>query len=326
MLLTGQLVFVASSVLFASSGFSEGATSNFLIDISPHFDHQQAPQAAAASGFVARAIEQIELGCDPRGGADPGENPYADTVIGRITPEITFDVDERRAAIAATLAQDSNFAWSETAVLRASEVPGVRYLGWLIPAYAIAKAQRPGYLDTLSRLLPSLRQVAGTVHFSSADVDYLAAVVLNGRGETTQALGKIAAALAEEPQFYNAILFGMRLQIATIGKGGFSSYRSCAAAFDGLFDSLLTLVGLTRCPLQASQSEIYLRRFLVDPMHNPAFLASQVYLGLMSHKMDFSRKALDRFDTRVEIPCKKSVSDRLHQLIELSVPHIDAGK
>ncbi|WP_133511118.1 hypothetical protein [Candidatus Thiosymbion oneisti] len=314
-------VFVAGTLLtVALAWITAHATdrARFLIDINPRKPQDQ-PRAetngGGGTGFAAVAAEQLRLGCDPRAQASAGRNPFADTVIGRLNPAIDASPEQRRAVIAATISQDFDYAFEQTAALRTSPDPGIGYLGWLVPAYVLVKAQPSNYVQELKRLLPELEKTGSVATFSSADLHYLAAVMMAAEGRTEQARSRIETALEQEPTFYNAILFGLRLRLLSM-HSVLGNYRNCKAGFDELFEDLLALVGLTRCPLQASQSEVYLRRFLGDPMRHPAFLAAQVYLGLIARKPRHANNALARFDALPAFSCRASVSRELHRLLE----------
>jgi hypothetical protein len=311
-----QLVALALAVVVSVVAASGAAGTRFPIDLAPVHEDEAARQGdRGADGLAAAAVEQLQLGCDPRAAAGKGDNPFADTVLGRLGVTFAIGEDLHRQVIAATLSQDFAFAYEHTAMLRRNENPDLRYLGWLIPAYVLAKAQPDGYVPELRRLLLRLQETAAAVSFSPADMDYLAAVVAYAGGRMGEARERIDAALAHEPRFYNAIVFGLRLRLLAL-PGELTHRQRCEAAFSALFDDLLALVGLTRCPLQASQSEVYLHRFLGDPGRNPAFLAAQVYLGIIARRPDHARLALSRFDGLAAFSCQTAVSRQLHALFD----------
>ncbi len=317
------LVAAAAAALIVGGIPAVSAQPYFLLDISPRaHDKTRKDSSPASSALAARAVEQLQLGCDPQAQMAAGRNPYADTVLGRLGPALAVTDSQRRAAVAATISQDSKYAFARTAELRAAENPELRYLGWLIPAYLLAKAQPPGYVGELETLLEQLARISGSVRFSTADRHYLAALAAVEQGDTDGALKQIDLALGQEPDFYNAIVLGLRLRLLSTAGGG-SLHGRCERAFAALFEDLLALVGLTRCPLQASQSEIYLRRYLPDPMRHPGFLAAQVYLGVMARKPGYAAGALARFDGLSHVVCRAKVSWQLHRLLEGGIKQIE---
>lgn len=293
-----------------STGAVANGRAHFLLDLSPP---PAPPEPQQRSALAAAAAEQVRLGCDPMAQASATRNPFADTVIGRASLRLAVSEDQHRGIIAAVLSQDADYAFAQSASLRTADDNGLRYLGWLIPAYVLAKAQPQGYSVRLTGMLSSMTPLTERLPFSSADLDYLAAIAAEARGDPAQARLHIDQALLKEPDFYNAIVLGLRLRLLAITTS-LKRYRRCQSAFDALFVELLRLVGLTRCPLQASQSEVYLRRFLGDPARNPAFLAAQVYLGVIARKPEHAAAALARFDKLPAFACKAPVSDQLHAL------------
>jgi hypothetical protein len=313
------LAAVSMAWSFGTTGVS--ARQLFPIDLSPRGPEEELScgDCGTDSGgedFVSVALEQLKRGCDPLADQSLGGNPYADSIIGRLSPSLAFDESQHQAMIAATLSQDPDLAFEYTAGLRESADPSLRYVGWLVPAYVVAKARRADYLERLGEILPRLaRESSG---LPSTDLDYLEAVLASGRGDDAAALSHIERALKTEPRFFNAILLGLRLRMETAVQAGSLGYRACDAAYRGLFRGLLALVDLTRCPLQASQSEIYLARMLRDPAISPPMLAARVYLGLMARKPKLARTALEHFDAIAELSCKRSISRALHRLLSES--------
>ena len=303
-----------------SLGLCQGASARalFPLDISPLAsveDRGARNREEGAGDFVAEALAQLDLGCDPLADQSLGGNPYADSVIGRIGPELSFGEDEHRLVIAATLSQDPGQAFEYTAALRASSDPALRYVGWLVPAYAAAKSDPDTSRERLPELLRGMEREAPT-GLSVADLDYLRAVRDADRGDHGAALDHVERALSAEPQFFNALLLALRLRVVAAERDGARGFSACDAAYRGMFAHLVTLVGLTRCPLQASQAEIYLRRMFRDPEHAPSLLAARVYLGVLARRPALAANALERFDRVAEVSCKRGVSVALHRLLD----------
>jgi hypothetical protein len=320
MLLTGpwrcRPMRLAVLLLLASVAGSACARAHFLVDISPAAEEPPGGETGEGSGDVAgRAVAQLQLGCDPSALAEAGRNPFAETVLGRTAPAVLIEAEARRALTAAMLSHDYAYAFDRAAALRAAADPSLRYLGWLLPAYVLAKAQPAGWADTLADLLPRLREAATSARLSTADLHYLAAVAAVAQGRAADARPAVDAALAEEPVFFNAMVLGLGLRLAAMA-AEVRTHTRCERAFAELFDDLVDLVGLTRCPLQASQTELYLRRQLPDPARNAAFLAAQVYLGIIARRAEHAEAALQRFDALPALACKVVVSGQLHRLLE----------
>lgn len=288
----------------------------FPIDLDPESVRSTGrPEPSLRQGsWEATARDQLAQGCDPSADRQHGRNPYADTIIGRQRLALDRSADEARAAMAATLSQDPRVAFANTALLRDSISPDLRYLGWLIPAMVHLRAKGVHDSDALEALLDGLALVAEDARISTADLDLLRAMVALAHGNRDQAANRLATALSKEADYYNARLLRLRLRLVALNQ---PPAWGCVDAFDDLFEDLTALVGLTRCPLQAAQSELFLRRSLARPRHHPGFLAVRVYLGLMARRYDHAEQALEGFDQLQGVVCRGILSARLHRLLSL---------
>ena len=75
-----------------------------------------------------------------------------------------------------------------------------------------------------------------------SDLDYLGAVRALARDS-------IDAALAAEPDFFNARFLGLIVSLRRWTRGG---QRACAATLDAIFDDLSALLALSPCPVHAA--------------------------------------------------------------------------
>lgn len=319
----GALLIVL--VVGGTTARSGTAAGRFPIDIGPRPAQREVARAVPTLGsdpLIEAARTQLAAGCDPRAGVAPGRDPYAETVLGRRRPTVATGAAEARLILAALLSQDPAFAHTTTAPLRASADAGVRYLGWLIPANVAARAPAQG--ERLRGLLPGLAASTDGVGFSTADADYLHGLAAAAAGDGAAALGYLGAALGQEPDFFNARVLRLHLRMEALAHSGGAGHRACRDAYAALFADLLALLDLTRCPLQAAQVELYLRRFLPDPAQSQAFLAAQVYLGVIGRRPDHARLALARFDAGSGPACKRPLSQQLHGLLGLAAGPAEA--
>ena len=212
--------------------------------------------------------------------------------------------------MAATLAQDQHTAYEITEPLRASSDPSERYAGNVVTAYAVIRSGRSDGAPLLRGLLTALSADRAASGLPEADEPYLRALAALDDKRTADADPALEEALRLEPQFFSALSLSAQLQLLAAANASQSDQKTCDAQFRLLMARMQRIMDLSPCLTLAAHLETFLSRALVDPFEQPAFLVVQVYLGLVSRRFEFARRAASKFENSKAV-CRTRVSDEL---------------
>ena len=98
-------------------------------------------------------------------------------------------------------------------------------------------------------ILVEARRAADAAGIALSDLDYLGAVRELARGHVDAARDSIDAALAAEPDFFNARFLGLIVSLRRWTRDG---PRNCVATLEAIFDDLSALLALSPCPVHAA--------------------------------------------------------------------------
>lgn len=255
-------------------------------------------------------------------------NPYAETALLRHAVKLPLTPAQSKALIAASLSHDAAHILQFTKALRGAGDPVIRYSANLIAAESLAKTDLRGNREEIARLVTALRRDRGKVRlFPVSDTDFLAALLAQDDGDTERALRYLDAALESEPEFFNAAVLALRLQIGEIVQTPSASVHQCLSQYNMLVRRLMRLVRFEPCPRMAAHVEVYLSRWYEQPEKAAPLAAARIYLSVIAWDTKRAREALADFRKLAGGgSCAKTISGTFSGFVKIADQQLKHGK
>jgi len=251
--------------------------------------------------------------CGPRDSAE--KSPFAETIFMRenFLPRISDDV--RKSIVAATISKDPDVVMDVTKSARSSDSAIERFSTNLVAAYALAKIDISNNIDTVSHLIEQLQKDINSIDYSTADVNFLSALLASARGQNKEALAQLDEALEKEKFFYNAALLAARTKLAEINNKPLIIRSQCRRNYKKLFNYLAVVLQVRPCPRQAVHAEIYLERGSRITTANGPLLAAKAYLAIVARKPAVAPGFIAKFLESADAPCQHYIQGKLGELL-----------
>ena len=226
-------------------------------------------------------------------GAAVGPRALGDLVTMRRPDTIAIDDTARRRLSAAYLSQDPAVSKRILAPLRSSPDRSLTYLATLTALHVQIAAGQSLSSPEVAGEFEALESLRADLPFSTADTDFLEALRSLSQGRLERARDMSERALRTEPEFFNAHVIRILVQLRITKLVGVQA-NACGPALERLASMLADLTTISPCPMQAVYTDAFFRSEGSMDASDPSFLLLEAYFATLARNPGALRAVRDR--------------------------------